>query len=105
MAASILKGALPKNEEGFAMAKELMAEDDEDYEALATRLASGLGYRMANGQYGEGQGRLAEMRRVLFDAKWSCALFDTQRWVLDLESAYDEAWRRWVAGEGGDIYL
>jgi len=32
-------------------------------------------------------------------------LFDTKRWVSDLEAAYDEAWRRWVANEGGDIYL
>jgi predicted O-linked N-acetylglucosamine transferase (SPINDLY family) len=56
-------------------------------------------------QYGEGQGRLAELRKVLFDAKWTCALFDTQRWVHDLEDAYQEAWRRWVSGEGGDIHL
>jgi hypothetical protein len=32
-------------------------------------------------------------------------LFDTQRWVRDLEDAYEEAWRRWVSGEGGDIVL
>ncbi|KAI0124430.1 glycosyl transferase family 41-domain-containing protein [Xylariales sp. AK1849] len=105
MAASILKGAFPKNAEGYHAAKELMASDDDDYEALATRLAGGLTYEVSNGLYGEGQGRLAEMRKILFDAKWSCALFNTRRWVSDLESAYDEAWQRWVTGEGGDIYL
>lgn len=105
MAASILKGALPRNPEGARAAEELIAEDEDDYEALATRLAGGLSYTMTNGQYGEGHGRLAELRKTLFDAKWTCALFDTRRWVRDLESAYDEAWKRWVAGEGGDIHL
>ncbi|KAI4598985.1 hypothetical protein KJ359_002400 [Pestalotiopsis sp. 9143b] len=106
MAASILKGALPKGEEGDKAAEELIAEDEDDYEALATRLAGGLSYKMANHRtYGEGRGRLAELRKILFDAKWTCALFDTQRWVRDLEDAYQEAWRRWTTGEGGDIYL
>ncbi|KAK9769430.1 putative Glycosyl transferase family 41-domain-containing protein [Seiridium cardinale] len=105
MAASILKGALPKNAEGLKAGEELIAEDEDDYEALATRLAGGLSYNMSNQQYGEGQGRLAELRKILFDAKWTCALFDTQRWVRDLEDAYQEAWRRWVSGEGGDIHL
>lgn len=105
MAASILKGALPNNADGLRAAEDLIAEDEDDYEALATRLAGGLTYKMSNQQYGEGQGRLAELRKVLFDAKWTCALFDTQRWVNDLEDAYEEAWRRWISGEGGDIHL
>lgn len=105
MAASILKGALPKGAEGTRAAEELIAEDEDDYEALATRLAGGLSYKLTNRSYGEGQGRLAELRKILFDAKWTCALFDTARWVRDLEDAYHEAWRRWVCGEAGDIYL
>ncbi|KAI1133884.1 glycosyltransferase family 41 protein [Hypoxylon sp. FL0543] len=105
MAASILKGALPKSPRGDEVARELIASDDADYEALATRLAGSLSYRNADGHYCEGRGRLAEMRRVLFESKWTCALFNTRRWVDDLERAYEEAWRRWVAGEGGDIYL
>ncbi|KAI1771779.1 glycosyltransferase family 41 protein [Hypoxylon cercidicola] len=105
MAASILKGALPKTPEGDQVAQELIASDDTDYENLATRLAGNLSYRYVDGQYCEGHGRLAEMRKTLFEAKWTCALFDTHRWVDDLEKAYEEAWRRWEAGEGGDIYL
>lgn len=106
MAASILKGALPKSEEGLRAASELVAEDDVDYENLAVKLANGLSYRFnVAGGYGEGSGRLAELRRLLWESKWTCALFDTRRWVRDLEDAYDEAWRRWVAGEGGDIHL
>ncbi|KAJ3580407.1 hypothetical protein NPX13_g155 [Xylaria arbuscula] len=105
MAASILKGALPKTAEGARAAKELIASDDSEYEFFATELARGLSYKRVNPDYCEGRGRLAELRKILFDAKWTCALFDTHRWVSDLESAYEEAWRRWVAGEGGDIHL
>ena len=105
MAASILKGALPKTKEGEKMATELIAEDDAQYEAFAVKLANSISYRTSPGGYGEGSGRLAELRKLLWSSKWSCPLFDTRRWVTDLEDAYDEAWRRWVAGEGGDIYL
>ncbi|KAI1849499.1 hypothetical protein JX266_004994 [Neoarthrinium moseri] len=105
MAASILKGALPRGSAGLMAAEELISEDEDDYEAKAVRLAGSLSYDVTNGQFGIGHGRLAELRRMLFCAKWTCALFDTRRWVRDLESAYEEAWRRWVDGEGGDIYL
>ncbi len=115
MAASILKGALPKGPEGQRAARELIARDEAQYEEFAVGLVNGLAYRRPNrlqaggvhgeGEYREGVGRLAEMRRLLFESKWSCALFDTRRWVRDLEEAYEIAWERWVGGEGGDIYL
>lgn len=103
MAASILKGALPKSVEGERAGAELIASGEEDYEAKAVALAKGLVYR--NGCGGAGQGRLVELRKILFHARWSSGLFDTQRWVGDLEDGYHEAWRRWVKGEGGDIWL
>ncbi|KAI1420495.1 glycosyl transferase family 41-domain-containing protein [Xylaria sp. FL1777] len=105
MAASILKGALPKDAEGVRAAQELIASDDAEYEDFATKLVRGLSYERVDEQYCEGRGRLAVLRKILFEAKWTCALFDTHRWVSDLETAYEEAWRRWVAGESGDIHL
>ncbi|KAI6708046.1 hypothetical protein JHW43_009427 [Diplocarpon mali] len=105
MAASILKGALPRSDEGRRAAAELIAEDDVQYEEYAIRLASSFSYRVAASGHGEGTGRLGELRKLLYDNRWTCALFDTRRWVSDLETAYDEAWRRWVADEGGDIFL
>lgn len=105
MAASILKGALPKTDAGEQAAKELIAEDDDAYEKMAVKLATGISYRMAEGGYGQASGRLWDLRRLLFDAKWTCALFNTRRWVRDLEDAYDEAWKRWVDGVEGDIYI
>jgi predicted O-linked N-acetylglucosamine transferase (SPINDLY family) len=105
MAASILKGALPKSDEGRQAAAELIAENEEDYEKRAVQLASGLNYTISADGYGQGEGRVAEIRKLLWESKWHCGLFDTRRWVNDVETAYEQAWQRWVAGEGGDIYL
>ncbi|POR33475.1 UDP-N-acetylglucosamine--peptide N-acetylglucosaminyltransferase SEC [Tolypocladium paradoxum] len=106
MAASILRGALPPSTEGRRIARELVAESESEYERTAARLAGGLAYVGTDETgSGEGQGRLAEMRKLLWESKWRCGLFNTRRWVEDVESAYEEAWRRWVEGMGGDIYL
>jgi len=100
MAASILKGALPKGLEGARAAHELIAHDENDYEKKAIRLGNDLMY-----ENHRPVGRLAELRNLLYEARWKSALFDTKRWVRDLEEAYEIAWDRWVRGEGGDIWL
>jgi predicted O-linked N-acetylglucosamine transferase (SPINDLY family) len=100
MAASILKGALPKNQAGLQAAKDLIADSDEDYEDKAVRLALNCKY-----QDGRATGRLSQLRRTLYEARWTSGLFDTKRWVRDLEEAYDIAWKKWERGEGGDIWL
>ncbi|KAI0998077.1 hypothetical protein K3495_g10114 [Podosphaera aphanis] len=105
IAASILRGALPKGEEGHRAAQELIAENDEQYENLAIKLANDFSYKKEKLGYSIGVGRLNELRKLLYDNRWTCPLFNTKRWVSDLEEAYEEAWRRWVADEGGDIYL
>ena len=103
MAASILKGALPKNENGARAAEELIATSEDDYEEKAVAL--GKTFTTNRESAGKAEGRLVDLRKLLYYARWSSALFDTRRWVRDLELAYEEAWRRWVAGEGGDIWL
>ncbi|KAG9195256.1 hypothetical protein G6011_00376 [Alternaria panax] len=100
MAASILKGALPKTPAGAQAAKELIASNDDEYEAMAVRLARSCTY---NGY--RAQGRLGELRRMLYESRWTSPLFDTKRWVRDLEDAYEIAWSKWEKGEGGDIWL
>ena len=50
-------------------------------------------------------GRLVDLHEMLWRHRWTSRLFDTRRWVRDLETGYEEAWRRWVRGEGGDIWL
>ncbi len=121
MAASILKGALPKNAAGAKAADELIADTDEDYEERAVRLGNGLMYPSSsssspaissssndpkgNSTPGRGQGRLMDLRRLLWESRWSSALFNTRRWVHDLEEAYEKAWRNWEAGMSSDIWL
>ena len=100
MAASILKGALPKSPAGTQAAKELIASNDDEYEEMAVRLARNCIY---NGH--RASGRLSELRRMLYESRWSSPLFDTRRWVRDLEDAYEIAWKKWEKGEGGDIWL
>lgn len=105
MAASILKGALPKSPEGVRAFQDLVVSSNESYEEQGVELASDLVYRVEDGVGGVGHGRLTELRKLLYGSRWTSALFDTTRWVRDLETAYYLAWRRWVAGEGGDIWL
>lgn len=100
MAASILKGALPKSPEGVQAAKDLIAANDDEYEEMAVRLASNCVY---HGH--KATGRLSELRNMLYHSRWTSPLFDTKRWVRDLEEAYTLAWAKWVKGEGGDIWL
>ncbi|KAF2713303.1 glycosyltransferase family 41 protein [Pleomassaria siparia CBS 279.74] len=100
MAASILKGALPRSEEGEEAAKDLIAADEEDYEEKAVKLVRDCVYRDH-----EATGRLGELRKLLYESRWTSPLFDTRRWVKDLEDSYEIAWGKWVRGEGGDIWL
>lgn len=105
MAASILRGALPKDAEGDRAAEDLIADNDDAYEEQGVELGNDLVYSMEEGRKGRGEGRLMELRKLLYESRWTSALFDTRRWVHDLEIAYSEAWRRWVFGEGGDVSL
>jgi predicted O-linked N-acetylglucosamine transferase (SPINDLY family) len=100
MAASILRGALPKGPDGAHADADLIATHEQDYEDKAVRLARGLKY-----VYHRPSGRLSELRKLLWNGRWSSPLFDTGRWVRDLEDSYEIAWERWVRGEGGDIWL
>ncbi len=100
MAASILKGALPKSPEGAQAATELIAGNDDEYEEMAVRLASDCVY-----QGYKASGRLNQFRKMLYESRWTSPLFDTKRWVRDLEEAYEIAWSKWERGEGGDIWL
>ena len=107
MAASIVKGALPKSspEVRHQAERNLIARSEAEYESLAIELGRGLVYPRQGGDVGRGKGRLVELRKLLWEARWTSGLFDTRRWVRDLEDAMEEVWARWVAGAGGDIWL
>lgn len=104
MATSILSSALPDSEPGWRAREELIATSDEDYENKAVQLCLDLRYEVGSNS-GRAMGRLAELRKMLFMARWTSKLFDTKRWVRDLEDAYDQVWKRWASGEEGDVWL
>ncbi|KAJ5086098.1 hypothetical protein N7532_010869 [Penicillium argentinense] len=103
MASSILSSALPSSEDGLRAREELIASSDDDYEAKAVRLCLDLQYH--RGGEGRATGRLADIRQMLFLRRYTNKLFDTARWVRDLEDAYEAVWAQWVKGEEGDIWL
>lgn len=103
MASSILSSALPGNEAGLRARDELIASSDDDYENKAIRLCMDLHY-IPDGN-GRAIGRLADMRQMLFLQRHTNKLFDTARWVRDLEDAYEAVWAQWLNGEEGDIWL
>lgn len=115
MASSIVSSALPEGKDGDRARADLVVKSEEQYERHAISLAKGLKYPVFGHtsseidfgvkDSGKGEGRLMELRRMLWEGRWSSRLFDTRRWVRDLESGYWEAWRRWEDGVGGDIWL
>lgn len=103
MASSILSSALPNSEAGLQAQEELIASSDEDYESKAIQLCLSTQYEP--GGKGRANGRLSDLRQMLFLERQKSRLFDTQRWVRDLEDAYEQVWKRWVEGEEGDVWL
>ncbi len=112
MAGSIVASALPLGEEGDRARKELLVKSEREYEERAVEMGRGLKYAATSTQgdengvrAGNGEGRLMDLRRMLWEGRWESRLFDTRRWVRDVERAYHIAWRKWERGEGGDIWL
>jgi predicted O-linked N-acetylglucosamine transferase (SPINDLY family) len=108
MAGSIVASALPAGREGDEARRDLLVRSERQYIDVAIELAQGLRYPSSesNGQkLGHGRGRLMDLRRMLWEGRWTSRLFDTKRWVTDLETAYWSAWKKWEKGEGGDIWL
>ena len=101
IAASVVKAAVPPTDEGHAASDMLVASSEENYEDKAVQLASGLTYDSE----GKGKGELFDIRKILFENRWTSALFDTQRWVRDLEEGFQKAWKLWEKGETDDIWL
>ncbi len=77
---------------------ELVTENAADYEALAVRLA-------------KNPDALKAIKKKLVESRTTCALFDTDRFRRNIETAYQQMWQRWLAGEtpkmkdGGTIHV
>lgn len=64
---------------------ELIAADMNEYEDLAVELATN-------------RGRLAAIRHKIEVSRYTNALFDTERWVRNVEALYWQAWRNFESG-------
>lgn len=109
MAGSIVASALPEGRAGTDARAELLVKSEKQYIDTAVDLARGLRYQhtgaSSSSKLGGAKGRLMDLRRMLWEGRWSSRLFDTRRWVRDVERAYWSAWENWEKGEGGDIWL
>ena len=119
MAGSIVASALPIGAEGDLARDELLVGSEAEYEATAIKLGKELKYLDTSTSatidghvdhnslipYRRGEGRLTDLRRMLWEGRWESRLFDTHRWVDQVETAYETAWAKWERGEGGDIWL
>jgi len=108
MAGSIVASALPEGRAGNEARADLLVKSEKQYIDTAVDLARGLRYPSAGApesKPGSGKGRLMDLRRMLWEGRWTSSLFDTKRWVRDVERAYWSAWENWEKGEGGDIWL
>lgn len=85
------------------LGKHMVVHSREEYEERAVALASASYYpdaeRTDGGAGLASQGlTLLHLRRCLFLTRETMPLFDTQRWVKNLEKGYIAAWKRWVDG-------
>ena len=70
---------------------ELIAETQAGYEALAVTLAT------------DGV-QLKVLRKKLQQTRATCELFDTDLFARRIESAYEQMWRQWLAGEAPQAF-
>ncbi|GAA5831870.1 hypothetical protein JCM11251_003916 [Rhodosporidiobolus azoricus] len=89
---------------------QMIVNSAEEYERRALELAASLAYEtipadpskppttLEGREQRRGRGELAELRKKLFLTREQSPLFDTRRWVRNLETGLREAWERWVRG-------
>lgn len=90
------------------LGKQMVVHSREEYEERAVALASAcwdtnverlsLGPNGGEAEFDTEGSELLHLRRRLFLARDTMPLFDTRRWVKNLEKGFVAAWKRWVDG-------
>lgn len=90
------------------LGKQMVVHSREEYEERAVALASAywgsnverlsLGPSGGEAGFDSGGSELLHLRRCLFLTRETLPLFDTRRWVKNLEKGFVTAWKRWVDG-------
>ncbi|KAA1466908.1 hypothetical protein DENSPDRAFT_766865 [Dentipellis sp. KUC8613] len=93
-------GASMAHATGFG--DQLIVHSLAEYEERAVFLANSVSYTLEQIPDGDtvrrGHGALINLRRNLFLNRTAMPLFDTARWVRNIQKGYREAWRRWAMG-------
>ncbi|KAI0078879.1 TPR-like protein [Panus rudis PR-1116 ss-1] len=88
------------NATGFG--DQMVVHSLKEYEERAVAFALNLQYEHKQTSSGhiivKAEGPIINLRRNLFLNRDKMPLFDTRRWVRNIEKGYVEAWRRWVDG-------
>jgi protein O-GlcNAc transferase len=78
----------------------MVVHNQDDYEERAVVLATSINYRMEINDEGgldrRGSGELIELRKNIFLNRNRMPLFDTRRWIRNLERGFEEIWKRWA---------
>ena len=90
------------------LGKQMVVHSREEYEERAVALASAhwafnlekhsLGLHGGESGFVSEGSELLNLRRCLFISRETMPLFDTRRWVKNLEKGFVAAWKRWVDG-------
>lgn len=90
------------------LGKQMVVHSREEYEERAVTLASAcwgsnvemlsFGPNGGEAEFGSEGSELLHLRRCLFLTRETMPLFDTRRWVKNLEKGFVAAWKRWVDG-------
>ncbi|GAA6035349.1 hypothetical protein JCM8097_008826 [Rhodosporidiobolus ruineniae] len=93
------------------LGSQMIVPTAEAYEKRALELANGLTYEkipadpskpastLEGREQRRAKGELSDLRKELFLNREQSPLFDTKRWVRNLEKGLVEAWERWVGGQ------
>lgn len=79
---------------------EMVVSNIQEYEERAVFLAQSSYPETVTGE--NDQNVLINLRRNLYLNRDQMPLFDTRRWVRNLETGYSAAWGRWVDGSESD---
>lgn len=95
ISSSIVNAGFSQDAVGRSMANRLIVGDENEYEKRVIEFGSS----------DTGRRELMNIRKTLFDTRFTSRLFDTQRYVKNLENAFAQAWLNWTENKHQDIVV
>lgn len=95
ISSSIVNAGFSQDSVGRGMASRLIVKDENEYEKRVIEFGSS----------DSGHRELMAIRKTLFETRFTSRLFDTQRYVQNLETAFAQAWLNWTENKHQDIVV